>query len=138
MLCLENCSATFFKSLEGNVLGHKECMFIIKQSNSICDQMNMFLFSFFIPQLQCKEAKHFNLLKCLWYSLLSLKEIILALISLVLCSDEGLALEISALESLYGGQITIDVNSVDKTQNNTLHAPTDAATQLLVRKLTPL
>lgn len=36
--------------------------------------------------------------------------------NLVLCSDEGLALETSALDSLYGDQITIDINSADKTK----------------------
>ena len=31
-------------------------------------------------------------------------------------SDEGLTLETSALESLYGGQFTLFINSVDKTK----------------------
>ena len=41
-------------------------------------------------------------------------------------SDEGLRLETSAFESLYGGQFTVIVNSVDKTKLS-CNTPTDAA-----------
>ena len=32
------------------------------------------------------------------------------------CSDEGLTLETSAFESLYGGQFSLSLNSADKTK----------------------
>ena len=45
-------------------------------------------------------------------------------------SDEGLTLETSVSESLYGGQHYI-INSVDKTKS-TCNTPTDAAPQFLL------
>ena len=45
-------------------------------------------------------------------------------------SDEGLTLETSASESLYGGQFTLIINPVDKTKLS-CNTPTDAAPQFL-------
>ena len=49
-------------------------------------------------------------------------------------SDEGLTLETSAVQSLYGGQFTLSIPSINQTF--VYHSPTDAATQFL-QKLTP-
>ena len=51
-------------------------------------------------------------------------------------SDEGLTLETSAFESLYGGQFTLSTQLSDKTKLSR-YTPTDAAPQFL-KKLTPL
>ena len=49
-----------------------------------------------------------------------------------ICSDEGLTLETSAFQSLYGGQFTLSTPLI----NQMFHSPTDAAPQFL-QKLTP-
>ena len=51
-----------------------------------------------------------------------------------ICSDEGLTLETSAFESLYGGQFTLSTPLIN--QIFVFHSPTDAAPQFL-QKLTP-
>ena len=51
-----------------------------------------------------------------------------------ICFDEGLTLETSAFESLYGGQFTLSTPLIN--QIFVFHSPTDAAPQFL-QKLTP-
>ena len=51
-----------------------------------------------------------------------------------ICSDEGLTLETSAFQSLYGGQFTLSTPLIN--QIFVFHSPTDAAPQFL-QKLTP-
>ena len=51
-----------------------------------------------------------------------------------ICSDEGLMLETSAFQSLYGGQFTSSTPLIN--QIFVFHSPTDAAPQFL-QKLTP-
>ena len=51
-----------------------------------------------------------------------------------ICSDEGLTLETSAFQSLYGGQFTSSTPLMN--QIFVFHSPTDAAPQFL-QKLTP-
>ena len=51
-----------------------------------------------------------------------------------ICSDEGLTLETSAFQSLYGGQFTLSTLLIN--QIFVFHSPTDAAPQFL-QKLTP-
>ena len=51
-----------------------------------------------------------------------------------ICSDEGLTLETSAFQSLYGGQFTLSTPLINKIF--VFHSPTDAAPQFL-QKLTP-
>ena len=50
------------------------------------------------------------------------------------CSDEGLTLETSAFQSLYGGQFTLSTPLIN--QIFVFHSPTDATPQFL-QKLTP-
>ena len=50
-------------------------------------------------------------------------------------SDEGLTLEKSAFQSLYGGQCTLSTPLIK--QISVFHSPTDAAPQFL-QKLTPI
>ena len=50
------------------------------------------------------------------------------------CSDEGLTLETSAFQSLYGGQFTLSTLLINQIFG--FHSPTDAAPQFL-QKLTP-
>ena len=52
-----------------------------------------------------------------------------------ICSDEGLTLETSAFQSLYGGQFTLSTPLIN--QIFVFHSPTDAAPQFL-QKLTPV
>ena len=52
-----------------------------------------------------------------------------------ICSDEGLTLETSAFQSLYGGQFTLSTPLIN--QIFVFHSPTDAAPQFF-QKLTPL
>ena len=51
----------------------------------------------------------------------------------LVCSDEGLTLETSAFQSLYGGQFTLSTPLIN--QIFVFHSPTDAAPQFL-QKLT--
>ena len=53
---------------------------------------------------------------------------------LIICSDEGLTLETSAFQSLYGGQFTLSTPLIN--QIFVFHSPTDAVPQFL-QKLTP-
>ena len=46
-----------------------------------------------------------------------------------ICSDEGLMLETSAFQSLYGGQFTLSTPLIN--QIFVFHSPTDAAPQFL-------
>ena len=46
-----------------------------------------------------------------------------------ICSDEGLTLETSAFQSLYGGQFTLSTPLIN--QIFVFHSPTDAAPQFL-------
>ena len=55
-------------------------------------------------------------------------------ILLAICSDEGLTLETSAFQSLYGGQFTLSTPLIN--QIFVFHSPTNAAPQFL-QKLTP-
>ena len=53
----------------------------------------------------------------------------------MICSDEGLTLETSAFQSLYGGQFTLSTPLIN--QIFVFHSPTDAASQFL-QKTNPL
>ena len=55
-------------------------------------------------------------------------------LSTEICSDEGITLETSAFQSLYGGQFTLSTPLIN--QIFVFHSPTDAAPQFL-QKLTP-